>query len=145
MMIPKDVSDANMDYVNLLPNQGEINLNMITKFEETYTGKKLGVAQDTNILYHCLINLLSKVGKAKVSIWNSQYKVNRLPSGNILLKAIIQEIHLDTNSTTTSTRTQIRSLDAYIVIIGCNINKFNVHVKLLLAGLSARRKEAMTC
>ena len=40
MMIPRDVSDANTDYVNLLTNHGEINLNMITKFEETYIGKE---------------------------------------------------------------------------------------------------------
>ena len=32
MMIPEDVSDANMDYVSLLTNHGEFNLNIITKF-----------------------------------------------------------------------------------------------------------------
>ena len=40
MVIPKDSSDANKDYVNLLTNNGEINLNMITKFEETFIGKE---------------------------------------------------------------------------------------------------------
>ena len=39
MMIPKDVSDANTDCVNLIMNHGEININMIAKFEETYIGK----------------------------------------------------------------------------------------------------------
>ena len=33
---------------------------------------------------------------------------------------------------------QLSSLDSYIGTIGCNITKFNTHVKLLLAGLSAR-------
>ena len=41
MMVLKDVSDTNTDYVNLLINHGEININMITNFEETYIGKKL--------------------------------------------------------------------------------------------------------
>ena len=59
MMILKNVSDANTDYVNLLTNHGEINLNMITKFEETYLGKELRSAQDTNMMYHCPINSLS--------------------------------------------------------------------------------------
>ena len=94
-------------------------------------------AQDTNMLYHCLINSLSKVGKAKVFVWNSQYKFNRLPSGNILLKVIIRESHFDTNVTTTSIRTQMSSLDAYIGSIWCDITKFSAHVKLLLAGLYA--------
>ena len=40
MMILKDVLDANTDYVNLLTSPGEINLNMLTKFEETYTRKE---------------------------------------------------------------------------------------------------------
>ena len=40
MMILKDVLDTNTDYVNLLTSPGEINLNMLTKFEETYTRKE---------------------------------------------------------------------------------------------------------
>ena len=36
MIIPKDVSDANTEYVNLLTNHGEINFSMITKFEQIY-------------------------------------------------------------------------------------------------------------
>ena len=40
MMTPKDVSDTNTDYVNLLTNYGENNINMITKFEEAYIGKE---------------------------------------------------------------------------------------------------------
>ena len=108
-MIPKDVSDANMDCVNLLTNHCEINLNMITKFEETYIGKELRSAQDKNMLYHFLMNSVSKVGKAKASKWNIQYIVNGIPSVNILLKVIIRGIHLDTNAKTTSIRTQLRS------------------------------------
>ena len=33
MMIPKDVSGANINYVNLISNHGEIDLNIITKYE----------------------------------------------------------------------------------------------------------------
>ena len=83
------------------------------------------------------MNSLSKFGKAKVSMWNSQYKVNGIPSGNLFLKVIIQENRLDTNATTSSIRTQLSSLDAYIVTIGCYVTNFNAHIKLLLAGLSA--------
>ena len=36
MMIPKDILDANMDYVNLLTNHGIMNLNMIKKLREIY-------------------------------------------------------------------------------------------------------------
>ena len=133
MMIMKKKLDMNMDYINVLTNKSENILNMITKFEEKYIGKESRAAQDTNVLYQCLMNSPSKVGKDKVSARNSQYKVNGLPSGNMLLKVIIREIHLDTNVTTKSIRMPIGSLYAYIRKIICDITKFNVHVKLLLA------------
>ena len=57
--------DENIDYVNLLMNHGDININMITKFDETYIRKESRAAQNTNILYHCLMNYLSKVGKLR--------------------------------------------------------------------------------
>ena len=100
MIILKYMSDANMDYVNLLTNHSEINLNMIKIYKETYIGKESRSAQDTNMLYHCLMNSLSEVGKSKVSMWNSQYKVNRIPLINLLLKVVIREIHIDTNANT---------------------------------------------
>ena len=46
-MILKEVLDLNTDYFNLLTNHAEINLNMITKFEETYIIKESRAAQDT--------------------------------------------------------------------------------------------------
>ena len=58
MMIPKDVSDMNTDYVNLLTNYGEINPNMIIKFEDIYIKNLSRAAQDTNIIYHYPMNSL---------------------------------------------------------------------------------------
>ena len=84
------------------------------------------------------MNLFSKVGKYKVSVWNIQYKVNRLLSANILPQVVIWESHLNTKTTTTSIRTQLSSLNDFIGTIGCDITKFNFRVKLLPAGLSER-------
>jgi hypothetical protein len=84
------------------------------------------------------MNSISKTGKDKVTIWAEQHAVQGLSSGNLLLKIIIRESQLDTNATTSSIRTKLASLDLYIVTIGCNITKFNGHVKLLTDQLSAR-------
>ena len=54
-----------------------------------------------------------------------------------MLKVIIWESHIDTNAKTTSIRTQLSSLDAYIGTIGCDIKNFNAYIKLSLVGLSA--------
>ena len=69
--------------------------------------------------------------------WEEQYKIKVKPSGNILLKIIIRESHLDSNATTTSIRNQLSSLDQFITTIGCDITKFNAHVQMLLESLAS--------
>ena len=76
--------------------------------------------------------------QTKVMVWEDQYKINGKPSGNLLLKIIIRESHLDSNATTTSIRNQLSSLDIFITTGGCDITKFNSHVLLLLEGLASR-------
>ena len=125
------------EYTNLLTNQGEFDLEDVLKFKESYIKTPTRAAQDTNMLYHCLIGSLSKVGRTKVIVWEEQYKIKGNPSENLLLKIIIQESHLDSNATTTSIRNRLSSLDQFITSIGCNITKFNAHVQILLEGLAS--------
>ena len=63
-----------------------------------------------------------------------------VPSGNLLLKVIIRESHLNTNMTTQSIRRKLGNLDEYIVKIDSDITKFNSYVKLLVNSLTARGK-----
>ena len=79
----------------------------------------------------------------KVESWESEYLVTNdegtmVPSGNLLLKVIIRESHLDTNATTQSIRMKLSNLDEYIVKIESNITKFNGYVKFLVNNLAAR-------
>ena len=138
MMIPENPADYDTTYTNLLTNHGQISLQRIRTFEESYINTPTRAAQDTDMLYHCLMSSLSKVGRTKVMIWEKQYKINDRASGNLLLKVIIRESHLDGNATTTVIRTKLSSLDTFINTIGCDITKFNAHIQLLLEGLSAR-------
>ena len=71
-------------------------------------------------------------------VWEKQYKINRKGSGNLLLKIIIPESHLDSNATTMVIHQQLSSLNTYINTIGCDITKFNVYVHNLLKGLALR-------
>jgi hypothetical protein len=81
---------------------------------------------------------ISKEAKNKILIWRDQYTVNGFSSGNLLLKIIIRESHLDTNATTSSICTKVSNLDSYIVTIASDITKFNAYVKLLIDSLKAR-------
>ena len=71
-------------------------------------------------------------------VWEYQYKIKGRPSGNLLPKIIIREIHLDSNAMTTLIWNQLSLLNHFITTVGCDITKFNAHVQLLLEGLASR-------
>ena len=95
------------------------------------------------MIYKCLMNSLSREGKLKVEAWEEEYLVENdqgttVPSGNLFLKIVIRESHLDTNATTQNIRSKLSSLDRYIVTIGNDVTKLNSYVKVLCLSLAAR-------
>jgi predicted Mrr-cat superfamily restriction endonuclease len=58
-----------------------------------------------------------------------------------LLKIIVRESHLDTNTTTNQICTKLSNLDSYILTVDSNIGKFNQYVKLLVQSLTARNQK----
>ena len=97
--------------------------------------------QDTTQLYQCLRASLLKDRKRKILFWEDQYIIGELDSGNLLLKVIVKESHLNTNSTSTSMSicTKLTVLDTYLRTINHDITKFNTYVKLLVDdGLRSR-------
>ena len=141
LQIPLNLANP-MELTNLLTNYGEITLEAIRAFEETYISTQCRAAQDANMLYMCIMNSLSKEGKTKIQVWRDQYTVNGFKSGNLLLKIVIRESHLDTNATTSMIRLKLSNLDDYMPTIGSDITKFNTHVKLLMDSLAARGEES---
>ena len=137
LSIPDDPANPT-SFKSLLDQHGEITLQEIREFEETYIDQRNRSAQDTAQLYRCLMASLSKDGKKKILVWEDQYTINSLGSGNLLLKIIVRESHLDTNATSTSIRTKLTELDTYLPTIGHDITKFNTYVKLLVDGLRSR-------
>ena len=137
LSIPDDPANPT-EFKSLIDQHGEIELDMIRRFEETYIDQANRSAQDAAQLYRCLMASISKEGKKKILIWENQYTVNGLGSGNLLLKIIVRESHLDTNATSASIRTKLTDLDRYLPTIGHDITKFNTYVKLLIDGLRSR-------
>ena len=84
------------------------------------------------------MNSISKEGKRKILVWEDQYQIGAYGSGNLLLKIIVRESHLDTNATSASIRKKLTNLDRYLPTIGQDITKFNTYVKLLIDGLRSR-------
>ena len=136
MMIPNP-SEGAARY--LLNHYGSISLGNIRAHKGMYIARQNRDAQDTYLLYECLMNSLSPEAKVKISIWRDDFWENGLPSGNFLMKVVIRECHLDTNATVASIRQRLSSLDTYLPsTIDYDIGKLNMYIKTLLDQLSAR-------
>ena len=134
MLIPNEDGTTK----NLLTEYGTITMDQIRDHEETYIATPSRNAQDSNLLYECIMNSISLECKAKLTIWKREYRCQQLPSGNLLLKVLIRECHLDTNATIGGIRNRLSKLDTYLPIVGYNITKFNMYVKNLVDQLRAR-------
>jgi hypothetical protein len=111
--IPDDTLDANSDTHYLIDMYGVISLEQIRQFNKTYLNLPILPAQDAYMMFKCLMNSISKEGKSKILIWKT---IGTQFSGNLLLKIVIRESHLDTNATITSIRTKLSDLDTYILL-----------------------------
>ena len=127
----------------LIDNYGTISLEQVVESELQYINEQGREAQDTFMLYKCLMASLSNSAKKRISLWSDQYRIgdNNLCSGVALLKIIVRESHLDTNATTNQIRTKLSNLDSYIVTVDSDIGKFNQYVKLLVQSLTARNQK----
>ena len=68
LWIPQDINDPASDLRYLPREYGTISMESITNFERTYLGQELRTAQDSYMLYMCLLNSLTKEAKMKIQI-----------------------------------------------------------------------------
>ena len=68
-------------------------------------------------MYHCVLNYLSKEGKAKVKIWKKDCWIGDKLSVNLLLKVLIRESYLDTNATKIGIRSKLAILHNYLPMV----------------------------
>ena len=147
MWIPEDINDQSSELRYLPTEYGRVTLSQIDAFEKSYLGTERREAQDNYMLYKCLISSLSKEARMKIEGWENEYVIRNnqgstSPSGNLLLKVIIRESHLDTNATTQSIRMKLSNLDDYMSKINSDITKFNGYVKILIRSLEARGQKS---
>ena len=136
--------DEEEELSNIIINYGTMTLGQVLRWERRYIATPSRAAQDTYMLYQCLMASLTPEARKKIMIWADQYSIEvggtHYDSGVALLKVIVRESHLDTNATTNSIRTKLSSLDTYITTVDSDIGKFNQYVKLLIQSLTARNQ-----
>ena len=136
--VPRDLNEPMENLVNLLTNYGELTQEHLRAYAATYVNTPTRAAQDSVMLYECIWNTLSKIGRAKVWVWKEDFHINTIPSGILLLKIVIREAHIDTNATVRHLREKISTLDQFMATINHDIEKFNAHVINIVNGLKAR-------
>jgi hypothetical protein len=137
--VAMDTNDmVNGDFKSLIDHHGEITLEQVQEHARAYVNQPNRAAQDSVMLYQCLMNSLSMEGRSKITAWRKDYTVHGITSGACLLKVIIRESHVDTHATTAYIRTQLASLDDYMNSVGSDVEKFNIYVHNLVEQLTAR-------
>ncbi len=137
--VPDDVEDP-LGAAKFLPHRyGELTLEHVRHYaEQVIVGVQSRAAQDSAMLYHCIVNSLTTDAWARISLHSEDYLVNNVPDGLCLLRVVIRESHVDTNATTAQLRTALTQLDAAMVTYAHDIKKFNEYVQGLVQSLAAR-------
>jgi hypothetical protein len=136
--IPKDPDNPLADLDNLITSYGTITVVSVRKHATTYVTSNNRAAQDSSMMYLCIMASLTKEAKERIVLLKSQYTVDGVPAGAVLLRLVIQESSIDTNATTRFLRDQLSSLPVLMSATESNIVDFNEGVRGILDSLTAR-------
>ena len=103
-MIPNDVQDSNTEYNSMSMQYGKSIIKNIRSFKKTYIDTPMRAEQDFHMMYKRILNSLSVEAKTKVNVCSEEYSIGPQKPGNLPLKVVIRESHLDTNATTSQIR-----------------------------------------
>ena len=145
LSIPEDVNvpPPNNNLRMLTTQYGQITLTQIEEHADTYINAQDRDAQNSFMLYSCLMNSLNKKAQATVRLETAKFTRDGVGVGALLLKVIIARAYVDTRSTTLQIRNQLSSLDTYMVEVKHNVDLFNDHVRTLHDGLAARGEQSL--
>jgi hypothetical protein len=133
MVILKEMTAVeNAEKIPLLTCHGKVTIKMILAYKDSYIHTQTRMAQDANMLFKCLFSSLSKEGRNQVQLERDMYTIvhNRkeYKSGNLLLKVMLQKMHLESQVAACGIRNELSKLTEYVPKVGFNISRFNEHV-----------------
>lgn len=128
---------------SLIDQYGELSYEKVKSHAETYVNTQTRRAQDSFMLYNCIMNTLSDGAQKQVRNRGlvTPFTINGRGSGTLLLKVVIMVSHVDTRATVTAVRTKLSSLDRAMRELESDVEKFNDHVLSLISQLYARGEQ----
>lgn len=102
-------------------------------------------AQNSAQLFTCVYDSLSLEALLKVSKDSAAYRLPSpanpavmVASGACFLKLIVTRCTVDTRSTVATIRRTLNSLDEYMLLVNCDIKRFNLHGRVQRDALLSR-------
>ena len=95
------------------------------------------------MVFQCLMNSLTDIGKAKMFAWKQDYTIKDVATGDknescdCLLKIMLCKSHIDCNATVSTIRKSLSKLDEHMAKCGHNVVAFNTCINSLIKGLSS--------
>lgn len=126
----------------------EVEEEIIEAWEKRMYTDRVRGAQDSNMVFQALMNTLGADGKADVFLSKEEYEFTDEATGDViqggiaLLKTIIGQATLDGPGMASIVRKDIANLKDYMIEIGSDVKKFNLHVKLLIKRLNRLGEES---
>ena len=108
----------------------------------TYTGTQTREAQNSKLLYHFLINLVTTEFTTKLVLYQEDYTINGAPIGTCLFKKIIQLTYVDTMVTASHIHETLMDIHLKLPTFQHNIRKFNDWIRIEVGKLASRGQEA---
>ena len=112
-----------IDYYGIIPTEA------IKAQVEAYAGTQTRQAQNSFQMYMCVMNSITEATITRSAVLQDRYMVEGIPSGPLFYKTIMEMATLDTRVTVAHVRENLANLDAYIISIDSDIDKFNQYVK----------------
>ena len=114
LAVPPDLANPD-ETLDLIQHYGELTLEQVRAFAETYVNNPSRAVQDNAQLYQCLRKSLTKEAETNIALFQEDYTIGERTCGLALLKVIVREAYIDTNATILHIREQLNSLDMHIV------------------------------
>ena len=108
----------------------------------TYTGTQTREAQNSEMLYHFLMNSVTTEFTTKLVLYQEDYTMNGAPIGACLFKKIVQLMYMDTMATVSHIHETLMDMHLKLPTFQHNIGKFNNWIQIEVGKLASRRQEA---
>ena len=114
----------------------------INSHATTYTGMQTREAQNSEMLYHFLMNLVTTEFTSKLVLYQGDYMINEAPIWACLFKKIIQLTYVDTMATSSHICETWMDMHLKLPTFQHDIGKFNDWIQIEVGKLASRGQEA---